>query len=88
MGPRSVLRIGVATAKSSLVLGETEDLCRPVVFLAKGFVYENSSTGGLDFATWILSLYGQDSVCFDSEGFFRDRRRSPQSLSVHLGVFR
>ena len=47
MGPRSVLRIGVATAKSSLVLGETEDLCRPVVFLAKGFVYENSSTGGL-----------------------------------------
>lgn len=41
MGPRSVLRIGVATAKSSLVLGETED-----------------------------------TVCFDSEGFFRDRRKA------------
>ncbi|CAE7458753.1 Hnrnpu [Symbiodinium pilosum] len=41
MGARSVLRIGLSTAKSSLILGETED-----------------------------------SVCFDSEGFFRDRRKA------------
>ncbi|CAE7558921.1 Hnrnpu [Symbiodinium sp. CCMP2456] len=83
MGPRSVLRIGVATAKSSLVLGETEDwtalpgTADPAYFrLATGFLPEALRKGDVRVLCNRDLAFGQDTVCFDSEGFFRDRRKA------------